>query len=253
VAFSRFVEKDMKNSYSVYVHTAPNGKRYVGITKQDPLKRWKNGLGYENNPHFYSAIQKYGWDNILHEVLYQGLSQEQAGEIEKTLIAEYGTCDPKCGYNHSLGGDYGVKHTDTTKRKISLAKSEFYSHEENREAVSRRMRGRVVSEETRRKLSLSRLGKPNPLSSETTSKISDALKRRIRESPFGETTAERCRARGEKQAIRVLQFDKSGVCVGVYDSFHAAERATGIRNGNISRCCSGGTKTAGGYMWRKST
>lgn len=30
-------------NYKVYMHTLPNGKRYVGITKQEPEKRWLNG------------------------------------------------------------------------------------------------------------------------------------------------------------------------------------------------------------------
>lgn len=30
-----------------------------------------------------------------------------------------------------------------------------------------------------------------------------------------------------------------------------AERATGIRNGNISLCIKGKNKTAGGYKWKR--
>lgn len=36
----------MDSCYSVYVHTTPNGKRYVGMTSQEPFVRWRNGLGY---------------------------------------------------------------------------------------------------------------------------------------------------------------------------------------------------------------
>ena len=36
--------------YSVYKHTFPNGKVYIGITKQNPLKRWRNGTGYKGQP-----------------------------------------------------------------------------------------------------------------------------------------------------------------------------------------------------------
>lgn len=56
--------------YYVYVHTnTVNGKRYVGITKQNPQKRWGNDgkrylektkAGKYIHPKFARAIQKYG-------------------------------------------------------------------------------------------------------------------------------------------------------------------------------------------------
>ena len=33
-----------ENNYYVYKHTFPNNKVYIGITQQEPQKRWKNGL-----------------------------------------------------------------------------------------------------------------------------------------------------------------------------------------------------------------
>ena len=33
--------------YKIYVHTAPNGKRYVGITRQKLNRRWRYGEGYK--------------------------------------------------------------------------------------------------------------------------------------------------------------------------------------------------------------
>ena len=74
--------------YLVYVHTLPNGKRYVGMTKQDKERRWANGAGYKRQPKFYEAIQEYGWRNILHEVVAENLTEEQAREIEKEYIVD---------------------------------------------------------------------------------------------------------------------------------------------------------------------
>lgn len=46
-------------AYTVYFHTFPNGKRYIGITKQEPKRRWRDGKGYEGQA-VYNAILKYG-------------------------------------------------------------------------------------------------------------------------------------------------------------------------------------------------
>ena len=56
-------------SFYVYIHTCPNNKRYIGVTKNlKPEYRWSNGEGYKSNKHFYRAIQKYGWKSIKHKV-----------------------------------------------------------------------------------------------------------------------------------------------------------------------------------------
>lgn len=54
-------DSDIDKCYTVYMHISPSGKRYVGITRQRPVARWKNGRGYINNEYFYRAIKKYGW------------------------------------------------------------------------------------------------------------------------------------------------------------------------------------------------
>lgn len=92
--------------YTVYKHTFPNGKVYIGITSIDPKKRWANGAGYKDNARMYNAIKKYGWDNIQHEILITGLTQEQAYEKEIALIAEHRSMEFDKGYNRHIGGAY---------------------------------------------------------------------------------------------------------------------------------------------------
>ncbi len=91
-------------SYYVYKHTAPSGKSYIGITSNNPLYRWQNGLGYTGQPKFYKAIKKYGWDNISHEILEEGLTKEQACEKEIAYIKQYDSFNN--GYNASAGGEW---------------------------------------------------------------------------------------------------------------------------------------------------
>lgn len=95
--------EEQKN-YKVYIHTLPNGKRYVGITKQDVKDRWRSGHGYKGNSRFYNAILKYGWENIKHEVLFDGLTQKEAYELEKQMVALNESNNPNYGYNQTEGG-----------------------------------------------------------------------------------------------------------------------------------------------------
>lgn len=109
--------------YCVYKHTCPNGKVYIGITRQGVKRRWGNGHNYSRQKLFNSAIKKYGWDNIKHEVLFENLNETKAKKIEKGLIQKYKSFDSTYGYNISLGGEgtYGYKATEETRKKLSIA------------------------------------------------------------------------------------------------------------------------------------
>lgn len=114
----------MKNSakdklFSVYVHIAPNGKRYYGITSREPYKRWNNGNGYRGNQHFWNAIKLYGWDNFQHEIIIKDISLDLACRIEKDLIEQYNTDNPLYGYNHTKGGETSVEPSDDCRRRMS--------------------------------------------------------------------------------------------------------------------------------------
>lgn len=92
--------------FCVYMHTVPNGKVYIGLTKLHPPKRWQNGHGYKQNCLFYKDIQKYGWTNIKHDIIADRLSVGEACALESQLIQEYDSCNPDKGYNHADGGGY---------------------------------------------------------------------------------------------------------------------------------------------------
>lgn len=94
-------------SYFVYMHINKiNDKKYIGITKQHkPTYRWGvNGSKYKKSPHFYSAIQKYGWNNFKHIIIASKLSKDEACAMEINLIARYKTQNREFGYNIFEGG-----------------------------------------------------------------------------------------------------------------------------------------------------
>lgn len=108
-------------NWTVYKHTTPSGKVYIGITSTDSKKRWNSGYGYKKNEHFYKAIKKYGWDNIKHEILFTNFTKKMACLMERCLIILYNSFDREYGYNLTLGGEkkLGVIFTQEITNKIS--------------------------------------------------------------------------------------------------------------------------------------
>ena len=123
--------------YTVYKHISPSGKVYIGITKRKPEYRWNKGKGYrEDQLLFYRAIKKYGWDNFTHEILYTGLSEKDAKNIEISLIRQYKSLG--MSYNITDGGDGGrglhnkrKKMSDETKLKMSKSRKGLLAGNKN--------------------------------------------------------------------------------------------------------------------------
>ena len=84
----------MKNNYTVYQHVTPDNMYYFGQTN-DIKRRWEcNGIHYKETA-LYPYIEKFGWDNIQHIVLFKDQTRENALFIENFLIEtarEDGVC-----------------------------------------------------------------------------------------------------------------------------------------------------------------
>lgn len=107
--------------WTVYCHISQDGKRYFGITSQTLQQRWRNGNGYKKG-YFHNAIEKYGWDSFEHIIIAENLSENDAKEMEKSLIKKYKSNNEYYGYNLTSGGDgtVGVSLYD----RISKEKAE---------------------------------------------------------------------------------------------------------------------------------
>ena len=147
------------NLFTVYMHVAPNNKRYIGVTKNKVTYRWNSGKGYRTNEYFWRAIQKYGWDNFQHLIIADGLSHSEACALEKLLISRYDTTNEAFGYNLSTGGELhalGCKRTPQQRLNYSESKRGdknpmFGKHSWNK--------GIPCREETKQKLRENHIGK----------------------------------------------------------------------------------------------
>lgn len=121
-----------KGNYCVYLHTVNKTvsgynykKYYVGITN-NIKRRWAyNGANYKGQI-FYRAIEKYGWDNIKHTILYDNLTKEEAMQKEKEMIIKYHSKLGDRGYNVTDGGEGMSEKRKNAKNVYCLENKTFY-------------------------------------------------------------------------------------------------------------------------------
>ena len=216
--------------YTVYQHKNKiNGKIYIGITSQKPEDRWgSQGCNYKLSPHFYSAIQKYGWNNFEHNILFTGLTKEQAYLKEQELIKEYDLMNREFGYNSTSGGDIFVMNKET-KQKISQAMMG------NQNAL-----GYPCSEEKKKKIRDAQKGRK--FTEEHKQKLSEAAKNR--HVPCSEKKKQTLKEKSNKKPIYCEELNK------VFESVQECSRQLGIPATNISKLCNGRGKTLKGYHLR---
>ena len=211
------------SNYTVYMHIAPNDKKYIGITRMIPKHRWNNGNGYKGK-HFRNAIEKYGWDNFQHIIIAKGLTENEAKWLEVKLIERWNTTNREYGYNVSPGGDIRAKETG---EKISKALKGRKLSKETINKRSETVKGRTLSQSTKEKISKAHKGKT----------LSEQQKRKLSEAHKGKNTG--------KESPR----SHAVICMTTNAVFYSITEAANFYNlktkGNISSCCTGKRKYTG--------
>lgn len=148
------------NNYKVYIHIFPNSKVYIGITKQRPEYRWRNGKKYDNNKYMENAIKKYKWENIEHKILHDNLNKEEAERIEIELIKKYKSDNRKFGYNILKGGNVSKGMSEEARKEMSAKRKgkHYSSRTEFKKGHKPWTTGKKMSNEFRQKLSKSHIG-----------------------------------------------------------------------------------------------
>lgn len=168
--------------YNIYIiQNKITSKVYVGqsISVKNRLREHRCGLNKNShsNQYLQKAWNSYGSDAFEFYILDSLDTKEEMNKAEIFYIKWYkdlGLC-----YNLTFGGESNIP-TKETRLKLSLsAKNRPPISEETRE----KLRNRVVSEETKRKISESNIGNCNhlnkPHSEETKIKMSTAHKGKI--------------------------------------------------------------------------
>lgn len=205
-----------------------NGKIYVGQTRQN--------LCHRINQHKYSgkllthAINKYKLSNFNWWIVYVADNQIAADNAEKIYISLYNSLTPY-GYNISLGGMGRILVSQETKEKLKKINL-----------------GKKLSEQTKKKMSISHTGKIR--NKEHCLNLSKALK--------GKKPSQKCKDM-QKLAMKGMR-NKTTFCPVkvkcinngiIYNSMAEASRALDLNISKISLVCSGLRKHTKNYIFEK--
>lgn len=211
------------NNWYVYIHIFPNNKKYIGITSQSLKNRWRDGKGYKEQPIIWNAIQKYGWDNIEHKILFENLSKEEAEKKEKELIKEFDTLFyNNKGYNVQEGG---LNHQNIINREEII---KLWSSGENIKNISIKLK----------------------CSPKTVSYILDqnGITKEEKKQRQQQASAE---ATQKSMGKKVNQFDLNKNYIATYPSLQEARKAVNANNQYyIKSCCEGKVSKAHGFLWQ---
>ena len=156
-------------------------KSYIGVTNRSLSTRWSAHVSTAKsgrNTALAGAIRKYGEPAFSIEAIAYACDAREAAAIERGLIAQYGTLAPN-GYNLTIGGEIGKLPALGVREKMSISAKKRGVHylrtpevrakqsaarkaimsDELRKIASQTHKGKIMSPETRAKISASKAGK----------------------------------------------------------------------------------------------
>lgn len=232
--------------YKVYKHVNKiNNKIYIGVTKQDVNRRWRNGKGYVKNIYFSRAIKKYGWDNFEHIILFINLTKTEAEEIEVELIKFHNSNNRKFGYNIENGGNLNKEISEESRLKMSISKKGKMT------GINHPNYGKKMPEEQKRKISLTKIksgvakGKNNPMYGKHF-KHSEETKKLISKKMSGSNNP--MYGRKDKDSPNHREI----ICLNtlqIYNSAKDAGEKLNLFSTNITKVCKGKYSHCGGYKF----
>ena len=114
----------------IYKHTCnANGKPYIGQTVKTMEARWAEhctDARYNKKRKFFAAMNKYGFDNWTHEVLFESDNPELISDKETEYIKLFDSV--KNGYNSTYDRfRTNTKHSSESIEKMRISQKEKHA------------------------------------------------------------------------------------------------------------------------------
>lgn len=238
--------------YYVYRHIRldKNEPFYIGISKtinsDNFYKKYSRAFTKHQRSKLWLTIVSKSEYKV--EIIYESDCFEEIKSKEIEFILLYGRIDLKTGSlsNHTKGGDgtTGYDFSEETRKKISeSSKTRFrkkgYKQNltpEGKERKIKALKNKIVSNETKEKISKSRIGN----SFAKGHKLNEDVKNAIRE---------------KMNCKKILQLDLNNNLIAEYPSAHYIANTLGelYSRAGIRRCCKGITKSYKGFIWTFKT
>ncbi len=187
-----------------------SGRLYVG-SAVNLFARWRQhrsqlNRGKHHSRHLQAAWCKYGADAFEFVVLETVPAPEHLLDRENFWIAKYMAADNRHGFNccPSAGSQFGMRHSQETRKKMSDAHSGRQKTTEHQSAINASLKGRTLSDQCKKKLAAARRGTSH----------SDATRSKMSESRKGKTASPESRAKiSAAMKARHAEYRNAGVTI----------------------------------------
>lgn len=224
--------------------------RYMSLVHKSPMYFLYRHIRLDTGQPFYIGIgtcRRYGTEKSIFARAY---SKSHRHEDWQKIYSEIG-CAVEILYMSNNKNEILDKESEFIKMhgRIDLGTGPLINKTDGNygnfgpsylQALSLKHKGRVVSAETRGKISKSSMGKI----------MSESQRLSLSKSKKGKRLPESTlRSASENRKRSVAQYSKSMEFIKWWNFIIDASEALGIDRGDITKCCKGRNKSAGGFKW----
>lgn len=144
-----------------------NKKKYIGASTASLNRRKTTHKSCAKNKkiksNFWKAINKYGFENFIWEILCEAKSKKELFEKEKVYIKKYKSNIPEFGYNSTDGGPSKFKYNQKTVDKLKKSATKRSNTEKHKDRFSKIMNSeKVKTKRASSQKNIDNKGKNNP-------------------------------------------------------------------------------------------